>query len=82
VSQKQVIGFVGSTGVSTGPHLDYRLAKDGRFRNPLKETLPSGSPIKESHIEQFHKRRDEMVTWLTKDIPKQKRLARITSDAL
>ncbi|MCJ7704130.1 MAG: M23 family metallopeptidase, partial [Desulfobacterales bacterium] len=42
VKQKQVIGYVGSTGISTGPHLDYRLVKDGRFRNPLKETFPTG----------------------------------------
>jgi len=82
VTQKQIIGYVGSTGLSTGPHLDYRLTKDGRFRNPLKETFPPGYPIGESNKEEFHKRRDEMVAWLTNDIPNQKRLEQITSDAL
>jgi murein DD-endopeptidase MepM/ murein hydrolase activator NlpD len=82
VKQKQIIGYVGSTGLSTGPHLDYRLSKDSRFRNPLKETFPPGYPIGESNKEEFHKRRDEMVTWLTNDIPNQKRLEQITSDAL
>jgi len=82
VQQKEIIGYVGSTGLSTGPHLDYRLSKDSRFRNPLKETFPPGYPIGESNKEEFHKRRDEMVTWLTNDIPNQKRLEQITSDAL
>ncbi|PIX25842.1 MAG: hypothetical protein COZ69_02095 [Deltaproteobacteria bacterium CG_4_8_14_3_um_filter_45_9] len=82
VQQKEIIGYVGSTGLSTGPHLDYRISKDSRFRNPLKETFPPGYPIGESNKEEFHKRRDEMVTWLTNDIPNQKRLEQITSDAL
>jgi murein DD-endopeptidase MepM/ murein hydrolase activator NlpD len=35
VQQKDVIGFVGSTGVSTGPHLDYRISLNGNFKNPF-----------------------------------------------
>jgi murein DD-endopeptidase MepM/ murein hydrolase activator NlpD len=63
VKQKQIIGYVGTTGLSTGPHLDYRLAKDGRFRNPLKEVFPTGLPIEKGKMEAFQKRRDEMVAW-------------------
>ena len=64
VAQKQIIGYVGSSGLSTGPHLDYRLAKGGRLRNPLKECFPAGVPIGKEGTEAFQKRRDEMIAWL------------------
>jgi len=64
VRQKEVIGYVGSTGLSTGPHLDYRLAKAGVFRNPLSEVFPKGSPIGKAEWEPFQKRRDEIIAAL------------------
>ncbi len=67
VEQKQVIGYVGSTGLSTGPHLDYRLEKDSQFRNPLKETFPTGIPITQGEMDVFLKRRDEVFAWLRGD---------------
>ena len=67
VDQKQVIGYVGSTGLSTGPHLDYRLAKDGQFRNPLKETFSAGIPISQGEMDLFLRRRDEVLAWLRGD---------------
>jgi murein DD-endopeptidase MepM/ murein hydrolase activator NlpD len=45
VTQKQVVGYVGSSGLSTGPHLDYRLKVNGRFVDPLRVKFPKGEPI-------------------------------------
>ncbi len=53
VSQGQLIGYVGSTGLSTGPHLHYGLQHNGRFINPLSFQPPSRDPIKKDELPAF-----------------------------
>lgn len=53
VKQKQLIGYVGQTGIATGPHLEYRCKVNGRYVNPLKIEVPSVEPIKEEYLLDF-----------------------------
>jgi murein DD-endopeptidase MepM/ murein hydrolase activator NlpD len=55
VKQGQVIGFVGSTGLATGPHLCYRFWRNGVQVDALKVALPPSEPVQESHKARFER---------------------------
>jgi len=55
IRQGDVIGYVGSTGLSSGPHVDLRFWKNGKLVNFLKEEFPSSKPIDEKYKDEFLK---------------------------
>lgn len=64
VNQKQVIGFVGQTGLATGPHVCFRVQQEGRYVNPLHIASPAGEPIARADWPAFSSRRDILLSHL------------------
>ena len=64
VKQGETIGYVGSTGLATGPHVCYRFWKNGKQVDPYMQKLPPGDPIQESNKKEYFTVKDSLMNIL------------------
>jgi murein DD-endopeptidase MepM/ murein hydrolase activator NlpD len=65
VRQGQVIGYVGATGLATGPHVCFRFWKNGKQVNPIREKLPESKPLPKEMLAEYFEHRDRFVSSLS-----------------
>ena len=70
VNQGDVIGYVGMTGLATGPHLDYRVSENGKWLNPLNLKSITPDPLRGSALARFHANVARLTPRLTMDSQK------------
>lgn len=69
VQQGQVIGYIGKSGLVTGPHLHYEFRIDGVHRNPLTVDLPAAEPIEARYREDFESTAEQLLAELKLAVP-------------
>jgi murein DD-endopeptidase MepM/ murein hydrolase activator NlpD len=75
VTQGEAIGAVGQTGLATGPHLDYRMIRNGAFVNPLRIQVPPADPIPQAERAAFEAARDRDLALLGGAAPLERSVA-------